>query len=300
MNVKVLYILGTQRGGTTIAGRVAGALPGFAYGGEMHRLWERGVGTEVRCGCGQRLAACPVWSRAMPAALAGTDAALARAWQRAAAPDRASAGKLARLLSGRRGDADAKYAALTGRVYAAFADATNARVVVDASKLPTDAYVAAKSGVDAYVLHVVRDPRGIAYSLARRADAEAHAHPRQVMLASALWAGRNATAVALRHVVGADRFLTLRYEDLAADPSGTMARVACFVGEDAVLPVGTDGTVLLPTAHTPTGEGRFVARPVALSEDRAWVAALGAADFRLTTALTAPMRWRYGYRAARP
>ncbi|HVT77479.1 MAG TPA: hypothetical protein VHD87_10645, partial [Acidimicrobiales bacterium] len=173
MNAKVLYIVGTQRGGTTITGRVAGALPGFVYSGELRRLWARAGDADVRCGCGEVHAQCPVWSRVLPETLVGLAPAEVRAWQRVAAPDRGSARKLGWLLAGRGGEADAQFAAVTGRLYRAFATASGAHVVIDASKTPADAFVAARSGVDTYVLHLVRDPRGVAYSVARRAGAGA-------------------------------------------------------------------------------------------------------------------------------
>ena len=103
----------------------------------------------------------------------------ARAWQRAAAPDRRSSWRVV------RGGGDERYDALMGRLYREFATASDARVVVDASKQPADALVAGRSGAEAYVLHLVRDPRGVAYSLAKRSEAHAAA----VVKASALWTG---------------------------------------------------------------------------------------------------------------
>jgi sulfotransferase family protein len=285
MNTKVLYVLGTQRGGSTIVGRLTGALPGFAYGGEMRRLWERGADPDVRCGCGADHATCPVWSVALPRTLAGASLAEARAWQRAAAPDRRSSW---RVVSG---GGDERYDALMGRLYREFATASDARVVVDASKQPADALVAGRSGADAYVLHLVRDPRGVAYSLAKRSDAHAAA----VVKASALWTGRNVAASLVRRAVGRNRFLVLRYEDVMADPQAALTHVAAFVGEEVAVVVEPDGKVALPTAHTPTGNGRFVAESTVLVEDRAWATALGSKDRALASALTAPLRWRYGY-----
>jgi hypothetical protein len=296
MQVKVLYILGTQRGGSTIAGRLVGALPGFAYGGEMRRLWERGLDPDVRCGCGADHATCPVWSVALPVALEGAEKAQARAWQRAAAPDRRSGLSLLGLLRRGRVDAADDYTALMARLYTAFGEASGARVVVDGSKLPADAFIALATD-DAYVLHLVRDPRGVAYSLVRRAHRRAPVHGTLMVKAAALWAGRNVAASAIRRVNGDDaRFMTLRYEDLVADPQAALTRVAAFVGEAAAPVVSADNKVVLPTAHTPTGNGQFVGETVALTEDRAWTTALGRADRALVSALTAPLRRRFGYR----
>src|SRR5438105_4714219 len=102
---KVLFILGTQRGGTTIVGRMVGTLPHCVYAGEVRKLCEVGLVEGRRCGCGLAYDECPVWSQAVPAALAGHDAAWAQEAQRRAAPPRRSAAHLLALV--RRGPAHA-------------------------------------------------------------------------------------------------------------------------------------------------------------------------------------------------
>jgi hypothetical protein len=299
MNTKVLYILSAQRSGSTILGRLTDALPDFAFGGEMRRLWQRGFGDDVRCGCGLPHDTCPVWSVAAPAALAGATPQQARTWQVAAAPDRNSALRLARLAVGRAKRPDAatsEYAALLGRTYREFAAASGARVVVDGSKQPADAYVAAMSGADVYVVHLVRDPRGVAYSLTRRAANPAGMHARESVKAAALWTGRNLAAWAIRRAVTPDRMFVLRYEELMADPTAALLRIGAFVGEAVAPPPIENGEITLPTAHTATNQGRSQAQTTVLTPDRSWVTALGAGDFVITTALTSPMRWRFGYR----
>ncbi|HVT76479.1 MAG TPA: hypothetical protein VHD87_05575, partial [Acidimicrobiales bacterium] len=113
--------------------------------------------------------------------------------------------------------------------------------------------------------------------------------------ASAGWTGRHAAAALLPRVVGRDHYLTLRYEDVVADPTAAMARVAALVGEDTALAIDGDGAVHLPTAHTPTGDGRFRAQAVTLREDRAWVDSLATRDAAVVNTLTAAGRHRYRY-----
>src|SRR5207245_1565431 len=63
-STKVLYVVGTQRGGTTIVGRLLGALPGFTFAGEVRRIWGRLIPNGQVCGCGRRFEECPVWGPA--------------------------------------------------------------------------------------------------------------------------------------------------------------------------------------------------------------------------------------------
>ena len=208
-------------------------------------------------------------------------------------------GALARGGADRPGSAEAEYAALLGRMYAAFAEATDSRVVVDGSKQPADAYLAAKSGADVYIVHLVRDPRGVAYSLTRRTAKPDGTHPRQTVKAALLWIGRNLAATAIRNAVPRDHLMVLNYEELMADPEAALRRIVSFVGESAEPVAITNGQVQLPTAHTATNRGRSVAERSVLEPDRAWTTKLGDGDYRIATAMTAPMRWRFGYRARR-
>src|SRR5687768_7919448 len=62
---KVLYVLGSQRGGTTILGRLLGTIDGVEFGGEMRNLWGRGLRGPRSCGCGKGQWDCEVWSRVL-------------------------------------------------------------------------------------------------------------------------------------------------------------------------------------------------------------------------------------------
>jgi hypothetical protein len=102
-----------------------------------------------------------------------------------------------------------------------------ARVVTDSSKAPPRLVLLARSDrfrLRLRVLHLLRDGRAVAQSYVRRYDNFAGGL-RTWMIASL-------SAPALRRLVGSDRWLRLRYEDLAQDPARSLARVCTFVGLD--------------------------------------------------------------------
>jgi hypothetical protein len=89
----------------------------------------------------------------------------------------------------------------------------------------------------------------------------------------------------------------LRYEELLADPVGTIRAVAEFAGLDAgALDFLGDGTVRLGTGHSAAGNPmRFATGDVPLRHDDAWRAAFPPRQRRLVGALTAPLLSTYGY-----
>jgi len=302
---KVLYVLGTQRGGTTIAGRLMGQLPGFSFIGELRKLWEIGLAGDRRCGCGQSYATCEVWSAVLPTLLAGVDIAEVGRWQREAVPARWSSLQSLRLSgNGNRRPVKAvdSYRSTLAATYRGLADATGSRVLVDTSKAPADAALISRMDeIDTFFVHLVRDPRGTVHSIIRRSGASTGGHLRQTVSGSAGWLARHAAAAALVRHVARDRSLVISYEDMVSDPNAVLARVAALVGEPPPpSPVVVDGKAALAAAHTPLGGRRFDATTVTLTLDDSWVVDLSTLDRLVVTGLTQPLARRFGYPMSPP
>ncbi len=81
--VKVLYILGAWRSGTTLLDRLLGQVKGFFSTGEIKVIWDRvfghvwGLGEysgeDVLCGCGIPFKSCPFWTGVFRQAFGGME-----------------------------------------------------------------------------------------------------------------------------------------------------------------------------------------------------------------------------------
>ncbi len=74
--VKVLYIAGKGRSGSTLLSSLLGQLPGFFNAAAMSKLWVWGLVENYRCGCGLPMQECPTWRAVLTEAdalLEGTD-----------------------------------------------------------------------------------------------------------------------------------------------------------------------------------------------------------------------------------
>lgn len=306
--VRLLYIGGLGRSGSTLLDRMLGEMPEICALGEVVHLWERGVGNGERCGCGQAFGDCEFWQRVGKEAFDGwANVDVERVARLKHAVDRTRfVPRLAlpRLRPTVRADLT-EYAGLYARVYAAVRTVSGCDVVVDSSKHASLAFVLRWSpDIDLRVLQLVRDSRGVAHSWAKQVrrpdvvddgeDWMARCSPTQV---SMQWNGQNAafdllaaTGVPVRQE---------HYEDLVAEPAALLARVRAFAGlpDDPALLDFVDGsTVHLQSGHTVSGNPmRFTTGAVSLRPDDAWRQSLPPADRRLVSALTAPLRLRYGY-----
>jgi len=301
--VTVLYIGGLGRSGSTLVERLAGQLPGACAVGEIVHLWQRGVTENERCGCGMAFAQCSFWQQAGKTAFGGWDeidtgrvAALRAQVDR----NRFIPRLAARPARAGPGPGLAEYTAYYTRLYAAVAEVSGARVVIDSSKHPSLAHCLRRQGeVDLRVLHLVRDSRAVAYSwgrAVRRPDTDRHSYMTRYSpaVAAAQWNGQNAAFHLLRGVP----VLRLRYEDVVAAPEAAVRRIAAFCGLPApgrLAFLGTGWAELEP-GHSVSGNPmRFATGKIAIRPDERWRADLPAGPRREVTALTLPLLAAYGY-----
>jgi len=303
--VKVLYVVGLGRSGSTILSNSLGQIPGFFSGGELNFIWRHNVLENRLCGCGKPFRECPVWTRVMDEAFGGMDGVDPREMMRLQ-----NLGTRTRHIPmmlterGRRSLAERLEKFLIGyeRLYRAIETATGSRVVVDSSKEPAHGFAMGMvPGVDFYVLHLIRDPRAAAYSWLKKkpqpdTDTREHMVRFSPTKSSALWDSWNASAEALWRRTP-ERYLRLRYEDFVADPRGSFDEILTLVGEaDAEPPLVGEREVKLGVSHTVSGNpNRFETGAVELRTDRDWISKMKPRDKALVTALTFPLLKHYGY-----
>ncbi|MCW2882760.1 MAG: hypothetical protein JWQ95_6860 [Sphaerisporangium sp.] len=303
MAVRVIFVGGLGRSGTTLLERLLGEVPGIAPLGEVVHLWERGVTAHEPCGCGEPLTSCPFWRRVGLRAFGGWSPGLAdRVLTLRRRVDRtrhipALAARRSRVgLSG--------YTRAYSRVYEAAARIAACRVVVDSSKHASLAFCLRTSPVvDLSVVHVVRDPRAVAYSWRRHVRRPEDGSPMtrwRPLRTSVHWVVQNLAFELLARRGGT--VIRVRYEDLLADPRAVLSTLLARLGIAGDVDGGTltflrPGMAELSVAHTCAGNPmRFTAGPLELTRDDSWRDHLSRRHRWLVTALTWPLMIRYGYR----
>lgn len=311
---RVLFIGGSGRTGSTLVERLLGALPGVCNVGEVALMWERGLVRGERCGCGAPLPECPFWGEVGQVAFGGWDSfdveeflALKRSVDRNRfIPRLLAGGDSTRPFTGgatRRNAAE--YAAVYARLYRAVQQVSGCPVTVDASKHTSLAFcLRTEPGIDLRVLHLVRDPRAVAYSWTRRvrrpeAEGAADASPRYIpTLSPARSAMRwNTQNLGFHLLATRDTPVRLiRYEDFVAAPVAGMRELAEFAGVQPDLSFMTDTGADLGLTHSAGGNPmRFSAGRIEFRRDDVWRSRLRPDARVQVAALTFPLMARYGY-----
>jgi hypothetical protein len=281
--------------------RLLGEVPGIVPLGEVVHLWERGVGAHEPCGCGERFTDCPFWRRVGVRAFGGWSSGLAdRVLTLRRRVDRTR--HIPALATRRRRVGLSGYTRAYSRVYEAAAQIAACRTVVDSSKHASLAFCLSTSPVvDLSVVHVVRDPRAVAYSWYRQVRRPEDGRPMtrwRPVRTSLHWLAQN-LAFELLARRGAS-VIRIRYEDLLADPRAVLSTLLARLGHGGLDQDGLTflrpGLAELSVAHTCAGNPmRFTTGPLELSEDDSWRDRLSCHHRWLVSALTWPLRHQYGY-----
>lgn len=303
----VVYIAGSGRSGSTILERALGEVPGFVNVGELIDLFWRVAPRNERCGCGQVFSDCPFWSGVGAQAFGSWTSehlAAVHQLQRRVARQR----HLPRLLFLRQGDqgfrADVvRYGQEYAALYAAIAAQARADRVVDASKWPVQALALARSGIDVRVIHLVRDVRGVAYSLSKQHVPRPHAVEQDDLMyhhAPANAALRWVACQSEAELLGRCGLPTtcMRYEDFVHEPRRSVERALTELGlspaPSDLAHIG-DGHIDLSRSHGLSGNpSRFREGRVTLRADETWRSQMAARDRRLVTVIGLPQLLHYG------
>jgi len=279
--IPVLFIGSVPRSGSTIISDLLNENPHMVNIGELVHLWERGVIENNLCGCGETFADCRFWGKVGDIAFGGwqqVSGERMRTLQQRADRTRHIPALLVPKVSRLVSTSTVQYGAVISRILRAILEVSGKPVVVDTSKHVSTALLLRQlPDVDLRVLHLVRDPRGVAHSWSKEIDRpEVQGEAKQM---DTLHPGR----LGLRWLwfnwafSNMDRLgvpiATIRYEDFVRDPAETLDQVFAFanveqMGQDLFE---NDGPLVLGEGHSVSGNPRRLdRRPVELHADEKW------------------------------
>lgn len=305
-----------------MVGNMLGQADGWFFAGELRNLWQRSLDGRARCGCGIPVASCQLWRSVLtgssalhaPGDFSDTMVDMVAAQRRISRWGGVRYALARQPPPAHRDPSGHAYLAALSNLYRSVASTTGARVLVDSSKWPVDGAMAMfAEGVDAYFLHLTRDPRGVAFSRQRARDrrrkGDRHPHPLLSSLRP-LWmaydgAGWGALNFATRHAPwqpGPQRWRALAYEDVVRHPEEAMRGVLAFLGEEGLaLPFTSPTTVQLETSHAVAGNrNRYTAGDVKVVLDEGWRRGLSPSERWLVATASLPSLHAHGYRLRSP
>lgn len=263
--LRILYIIGNSRSGSTVLQHLLALQPGVVAVGELRRLGVMARAGEV-CACGEAFSRCPFWCSVCagcPPEQRTTEAPRAGVRWRVGLLRAVAALRFGPLPAGPRlRHQDHSAARECIDLHRSFAAVSSAGLTVDSSKEP-DHYLHLRASfpdlVDPLFMH--RDGRGIVWSKVKRAALSV-----ADAIDSYVWMERMVERV--RRASLPSSIVDVRYEDLCRSPREVLERV---LGPRGISVRNTDLTVLDSDRHDIGGSPRFAgAAPTALRLDESW------------------------------
>lgn len=177
------------------------------------------------------------------------------------------------------------------------------RVIIDSSKFHTHAWmVQMLPNIQLYLLHLIRDPRGVAYSWQKKRH-KGGANSRQLMVRYSTWQSsyswnmRNFLA-GIRPSIPSHRYRLQRYEDFVSNPRESVRKILQWLDEDDRLDFfESSHRARINLQHTFSGNPvRFTHGTIKIQLDNEWKINFPKREQMLVTALTTPLLQKYGYR----
>lgn len=301
--VRIVYVAGSGRSGSTVLGQLLGAVRNWVFCGELRQGFSILAANNL-CGCGAPAQQCDFWRAVVEHAFGRFDrAVLERAadlTQRVSL-HRHSLLHLSPLKTSGFVRDTAEYADIVATVYQGIRSIGGGNIIVDSSKIPSYYFVLKQSDkLDTRVAHIVRDSRAVAYSNQRKKYDPSNTWGRQYLpqqgltLTALAWNVKNAfisLAIAKSH-----ESILLRYEDFVAAPDRALRQVVGLVDPAQSPPLIRGGQVEIGTQHTLAGNpAKFRTGPVQLRLDDEWQTMMDQRQQILVAGLTWPMIAAYGY-----
>lgn len=309
---RVLYIAGAGRSGSTLLDIALGNHPEITSVGELSKLVPSALLKHEYCACGERGDECAFWREVVARWLGGgagraeQEAYLAlqerferaRRWRRLGAERR-------RLQGGQPSPLFQNYAERTAVLFRAVAQTVGKPVVVDSSKNPARAFaLSLVPGIEVAVIHLVRDPRGVAFSYQKpfardeRGGVQHDIAPLPGWRTALGWRFANAASERVLAALPAGHGARLRYEDLVSDPRRAFAGLGPLLGVDFTdlgerLAAGEE----MQVHHTVAGSRLRMQGRVRLAADSQWQSAMPARARAAVARFAGPALARYGYPA---
>lgn len=302
---KVIYVTGYGRSGSTLLDIALGSHPRIFGAGELTALarhvWENGE----YCACGAQVRNCAFWQPVV-ASWTGNAVDQQQALRGIALRQRRIEGLISwrRLVGKRFAPWLAGHLEQLSRLFEGIAARFGVEdpIIVDSSKLPGRGFVlAATPGVELYVVHLVRDARGVAWSLAKphsrsvEQGVQRDLHAKPAAYVAMRWSVVNLASELLRLRLGKGRSMRLRYEDFVADPAAALKEIAEMCGAEWSESADTAARSPLNPAHQVAGSRHRTSKALQIRADEEWRSQMPERKSRLVTILTAALLRRYGY-----
>lgn len=303
--IKVVYIVGASRSGSTLLGKILGCDAHTVNAGELVHAPRAYSNPVEYCSCGERVMKCSFWTKVQ------------EEWSNRTIYNDFSEFRDTQLLFGRLRNLPylmlsrlfntqkyRQYLLAEKSIYQSIAHVSGKGIIVDSSKSPVRAFALSKiPSVNFQVVHLVRDGRGVIWSQ-KKAYSKNPEMGIQINLKSiptwrtaCSWVLANTFSEILADRVLKQDFIRIRYEDLVENPELILKKINTFTGIDyrsANKHIQEERELSL--GHVVAGNRMRMKSKLQLKPDYDWKRFLPKKDEKIFWLIAGLLAARYGYK----
>jgi len=302
--MKILYIAGAGRSGSTLLEMILGNIPGHFSVGEILEFWGLVSHQDQVCGCGESFKACPFWSQIIRGFTENEHFDVHQILRLKAQLDRTRSLTILKFSSIATHEKMKQYQDWVKLLYDQVSKASGDRVIVDSSKTPAHLYILSQiPEIELSVLHLVRDPRAVAYSWKKRtkidpqfASDEARMDERSYLNSMLRWSLENYFIEVFSKDV--KNYVRMRYEDFAEQPYRRLVIALNKMGfptANADLAFLKTSPINLKPTHSVGGNPVRFSQINAIKNNEDWKKQLSGFQKTYLRLIALPLMIRYGY-----
>lgn len=301
--IKIVYIAGQGRSGSTVLDRVLGSICDVTSCNEIYRIIEEGFHDNRTCSCLNKFYDCPFWSSIASKMNLSTTNIQEYLYLQNKFDRTKHIPFLKYSLDQKNQNQELlKYKNYIRQLYFSIAEASGSNILVDSSKNPSRALILSSiPEFEVSVIHLIRDVRAVAYSwLNKKLISETGIYLDQYSIYKTClnWISRNIFSEVLGQSM---EYRRVRYEDFCRSPrleTLEIIRNIPFLGdrENEVSKIFENNRVFLKSIHSIAGNpDRYKTGTVVIKPDNRWKDDLSTYDKYLIKSITFPLLIRYGY-----
>ncbi len=228
--LKLIYIVGHERSGSTLLDILLGSHPEIVSVGELCTFYRYGDIKEKRCSCGEKVVDCSFWNDVKKNFIKrmGKDDFVKQIKSQDYLEKKHNVPRL--FLSLLLGKKLKQYLNIVSSLYESIAAVSGEQIIVDSSKSRLRAYwmsgLSRRKKVDIYIIHLIRDGRGVIWShkklyknLRKKGiNKLGFIVKESTWFVTLRWLRVNILSKSTSRKYKSDRAIYMRYEDLVQNP----------------------------------------------------------------------------------
>lgn len=304
--VRVLYIMGSGRSGSTVLDIALGNHSKIDSYGELINMTGSVMLKNENCACGEKGSDCPFWNKVCELWKQKTGINdLAEYASLQSIFEHYSARNWVRLLreKGNPSTMFKIYSKYTLCLFESIREVSGKQIIVDSSKNPLRAYALSQvPGIDLRIVHLVRDGRGVAWSLKKsykkniESGLQKDITSRSILRTAAFWIFINLLSNWVRKKLHPEFSIRVRYEDFIKFPDQVLEEIGdlidCDLSEVADV---INNKRQLTIGHTIAGNRLRMLKTLNLRLDEEWRDSMSPSDKWMFWTVTSCVMGQYQY-----